>query len=164
MITGATKGKVDAVWQKMWEGGITNPIEVISQLTYLMFMRQLDEKELEAERMEQVLGVPQPRIFPQVYRNAYGAQIDGEQMRWSRFKDKPAEEILDYVLPLSGRAQMPKVNKKALQGFSMPLPPLELQQEFADFAVRVDGLRSVAQQQIEKLQMLYDSLAQDYFG
>ena len=71
MITGATKGKVDAIWQKMWEGGITNPIEVISQLTYLMFIRSLDEKELEAERMEQVLGVPQPRIFPEAYRNPW---------------------------------------------------------------------------------------------
>ena len=88
MITGATKGKVDAIWQKMWEGGITNPIEVISQLTYLMFIRSLDEKELEAERMEQVLGVPQPRIFPEAYRNAYGAEIPGEELRWSRFKDK----------------------------------------------------------------------------
>ncbi len=39
MITGETKTKIDDVWQKMWEGGITNPIEVISQLTYLMFMR-----------------------------------------------------------------------------------------------------------------------------
>ena len=65
MITGATKSKVDAIWQKMWEGGITNPIEVISQLTYLMFMRSLDEKELEAEKMEQVLGVKQKRIFPE---------------------------------------------------------------------------------------------------
>lgn len=46
--------------------------------------------------------------------------------------------FLDYVLPLSGRAQMPKVNKKALQGFSMPLPPLELQQEFAAFVAQVD--------------------------
>jgi len=44
MITGATRNKVDAVWQKMWEGGITNPIEVISQLTYLMFMRSVDER------------------------------------------------------------------------------------------------------------------------
>ena len=72
--------------------------------------------------------------------------------------------FLDYVLPLSGRAQMPKVNKKALQGFSMPLPPLELQQEFAAFVAQVDKSRFIAQQQIEKLQMLYDSLAQDYFG
>ena len=44
MITGATKNKVDDIWQKMWEGGITNPLEVISQLTYLMFMHQLDER------------------------------------------------------------------------------------------------------------------------
>lgn len=55
MITGAAKAKVDAIWQKMWEGGITNPIEVISQLTYLMFMRSLDEREFEAESMEAVL-------------------------------------------------------------------------------------------------------------
>lgn len=46
----------------------------------------------------------------------------------------------------------------------MPLPPLELQQEFAAFVAQVDKSRFIAQQQIEKLQMLYDSLAQDYFG
>ena len=72
--------------------------------------------------------------------------------------------FLEYILPLSGRAQMPKVNKKALSGFSMPLPPIELQQQFAAFAAQVDKSRFVAQQQIEKLQMLYDSLAQEYFG
>lgn len=52
--------------------------------------------------------------------------------------------FLDYVLPLSGRAQMPKVNKKALRGFSMPLPPLALQQEFAAFVQQVDKSRFVA--------------------
>ena len=72
--------------------------------------------------------------------------------------------FLDYVLPLSGRAQMPKVNKKALWGFSMPLPSLALQQKFAAFVQQVDKSRFIAQQQIEKLQMLYDSLAQEYFG
>ena len=71
MITGATKNKVDDIWQKMWEGGITNPLEVISQLTYLMFMHQLDEKEFEAESLEEALGVPQARIFPKTYRNVY---------------------------------------------------------------------------------------------
>lgn len=44
MITGATKGKVDAIWQKMWEGGITNPIEVISQLTAMPMVRKSLEK------------------------------------------------------------------------------------------------------------------------
>ena len=56
--------------------------------------------------------------------------------------------FLDYVLPLSGRAQMPKVNKKALQGFSMPLPPLELQQEFAAFVAQVDKSRFVRDHEI----------------
>ena len=51
-----------------------------------------------------------------------------------------------------------------LYSLPIPVPPLELQQEFADFAAQVDKSRFVAQQQIEKLQMLYDSLAQDYFG
>ncbi len=97
MITGATKGKVDAVWQKMWEGGITNPIEVISQLTYLMFMRSLDEKELETEKMETVLGCELDHIFPESYRNSVGAQIPGEKLRWSRFKDLPAQEMYTVV-------------------------------------------------------------------
>ena len=97
MITGATKNKVDDIWQKMWEGGITNPLEVISQLTYLMFMHQLDEKEFESESLEEALGVPQPRIFPKTYRNAVGIEIDGAELRWSRFKDKPAETMFQVV-------------------------------------------------------------------
>ena len=72
--------------------------------------------------------------------------------------------FLEYVLPLSGRAQMPKVNKDALKGFECPMPPLELQQEFASFVAQAAKLEFVAQRQIEKLQMLYDSLAQEYFG
>ncbi|PLS31659.1 DNA methyltransferase [Bifidobacterium margollesii] len=66
MITGAVKNKVDDIWQRMWEGGVTNPIEVISQLTYLMFMKSLDDKELEAENMAEFTGQPlTDPIFPQ---------------------------------------------------------------------------------------------------
>lgn len=93
MITGATKNKVDDIWQKMWEGGITNPIEVISQLTYLMFMHQLDEREFEIEKMETLLQVQQQHVFPKTYKNASGKEIDGNELRWSRFKDKPAETM-----------------------------------------------------------------------
>lgn len=56
------------------------------------------------------------------------------------------------------------LNKSSLSAKEFSLPPLELQQEFAAFASQVDKSRFIAQQQIEKLQMLYDSLAQDYFG
>ena len=56
------------------------------------------------------------------------------------------------------------ITKEDLKSMKVPLPPLSLQQQFANFAVQVDKSRFVAQQQIEKLQMLYDSLAQEYFG
>ena len=56
------------------------------------------------------------------------------------------------------------LNKSSLSAKEFPLPPLELQQGFAAFVSQVDKSRFIAQQQIEKLQMLYDSLAQDYFG
>ena len=96
MITGATKNKVDAIWQKMWEGGITNPLDVITNLTYLMFMRQLDEKELKTEGME-LLGEPLNHIFPETYQNDHGETISGREMRWSHFKDKRAEDMYRIV-------------------------------------------------------------------
>lgn len=52
MITGAIKNKVDKIWTDIWAGGITNPLTVIEQLTYLMFIRSLDEKDLETEEFE----------------------------------------------------------------------------------------------------------------
>ena len=88
MITGATKNKVDDIWQRMWEGGVTNPIEVIMQLTYLMFMKSLDDKELEAENIE-MLGMTAKHVFPQTE--------EGQAIRWSRFKDLPAEQMFDVV-------------------------------------------------------------------
>ena len=56
MITGAIKNKVDKIWTDIWAGGITNPLTVIEQLTYLMFIRSLDEKELENEGFENLTG------------------------------------------------------------------------------------------------------------
>ena len=47
MITGEIKNKIDKVWTDMWAGGITNPLTVIEQLTYMMFIHSLDEKELK---------------------------------------------------------------------------------------------------------------------
>ena len=59
---------------------------------------------------------------------------------------------------------MSNIPKSELAKLSIPIPALNLQNEFADFVSQVDKSRFVAQQQIEKLQMLYDSLAQEYFG
>ena len=80
MVTGAIKNKVDKIWTDIWAGGITNPLTVIEQLTYLMFIRSLDEKELATEDFENMAGEKMEHIFP--------ASEAGQSMRWSRFKDK----------------------------------------------------------------------------
>ena len=89
MITGTVKNKVDKIWTDIWAGGITNPITVIEQLTYLMFIRSLDVKELEAEDMEQVTEEKQDRIFPET--------PTGQSMRWSKFKDRDARDIFQIM-------------------------------------------------------------------
>ena len=89
MITGVIKNKVDKIWTDIWAGGITNPITVIEQLTYLMFIRSLDEKELEAEGFENMGGGAAAKIFPQT--------ASGQAMRWSRFKNKDPREIYDII-------------------------------------------------------------------
>lgn len=85
MITGAIKNKVDKIWTDIWAGGLTDPLSVIEQLTYLMFIRSLDEKELENEEFENMTGEPIPKIFPQT--------PTGQSMRWSRFKNDDPRDI-----------------------------------------------------------------------
>ena len=85
MITGTIKNKVDKIWTDIWAGGLTNPLTVIEQLTYLLFIRSLDEKELDNERMDALMGKKGKRIFP--------SSPIGQSMRWSQFKDKDAQTM-----------------------------------------------------------------------
>ena len=89
MITGAVKNKVDQIWTNIWAGGITNPLTVIEQLTYLMFIRSLDVNEIKNEKMENLMGMPVDHIFPK--------SPVGQAMRWSHFKDKNPDEIFHIV-------------------------------------------------------------------
>ena len=58
MITGELKSKIDRVWDAFWSGGITNPLEVIEQITYLLFIRRLDDLQTLAEKKARVTGEP----------------------------------------------------------------------------------------------------------
>lgn len=89
MLTGEVRNKVDKIWTDMWAGGITNPLTVIEQLTYLMFIRSLDEKELETESFEALSGEAMSKIFPQ--------DADGQAIRWSNFKNKDSRDIYEIV-------------------------------------------------------------------
>lgn len=85
MITGVIKNKIDKIWTDIWAGGISNPLTVIEQLTYLMFIRSLDEKEMENEAFETEGGITVDKIFP--------SSAAGQSMRWSKFKNDDPRDI-----------------------------------------------------------------------
>lgn len=89
MITGVIKNKIDKIWTDIWAGGITNPITVIEQLTYLMFIRSLDAKETEQEQFANLLETQAETIFPQTE--------SGQELRWSRFKNRAAGDIFQII-------------------------------------------------------------------
>lgn len=90
MITGNLKNKIDKIWTDIWAGGITNPSTVIEQLTYLMFIHSLDDKELEIEAYQNATpNKKYEKIFPQT--------PSGQLMRWSKFKNKDSREIYDII-------------------------------------------------------------------
>ena len=88
MITGELKNKIDRIWETFWTGGITNPLDVIEQFTYLLFIKQLDEVETTKESEANFLGVPFETMFPG----------ECQRYRWSKFKNLgSAEEMYDLV-------------------------------------------------------------------
>ena len=75
-----------------------------------------------------------------------------------------SEFFLDYILPFSRRANMPKVNKEQLSGFNLPVPDIELQRQFAAFVEQTDKSKLAVQKALEELEILKKSLMQQYFG
>lgn len=72
--------------------------------------------------------------------------------------------FLDYILAFSSRTNLPKVNKNQVEGFKLPLPPIELQNQFADFVKQVDKSKVAVQKALDETKLLFDSLMQKYFG
>ena len=87
MINGELRSKVDKIWETFWTGGITNPLEVIEQFTYLLFIKGLDDKEIIKENDAILLGIDFDRTFPE----------DKQNLRWSKFKNFEAETMYEIV-------------------------------------------------------------------
>jgi type I restriction enzyme M protein len=99
MITGAIKSQIDQIWNAFWSGGISNPIEVIEQITYLLFLRRLDDLHTLEENKASRLGEPMTRrIFPKGRDGiGKGGGLPYEELRWSRFKHKAPAEMYAVV-------------------------------------------------------------------
>ena len=72
--------------------------------------------------------------------------------------------FVSYILAFSRRANMPKVNKEQVERFDLPVPPLDLQNQFASFVQQIDKSKFAVQKSLEKAETLYKSLMQEYFG
>lgn len=88
MITGELKSKVDKLWDTFWSNGISNPLSVIEQISYLLFIKQLDEKELVNEKRAL-------RLKEEVKAIIFGEHQ--QNCRWSHFKELPPEDMLKAV-------------------------------------------------------------------
>ncbi|CAM3127808.1 site-specific DNA-methyltransferase (adenine-specific) [Tsukamurella hominis] len=88
VITGELKNKIDRVWDAFWSGGISNPLEVIEQITYLLFIRRLDELQLLKEREDEILG---EGIMDPIFDPGH------EELRWHVFRHEAPAEMFATV-------------------------------------------------------------------
>ena len=120
MITGELKSKIDRIWETFWTGGITNPLEVIEQFTYLLFIKDLDDNETIEESNAELLGIPFEGMFP-----------SGKQyLRWSKFKNEEAgemykivsEEVFPFIKNIHGDKQSAYSRYMGDAMFKIPTP------------------------------------------
>ena len=82
-----TKNIIDRIWTNFWEGGVTNPLTVIEQITYLLFIKGLDDIDIAHEKSDNMLGIKTKRIFNEKH----------QECKWSVFKNYPAEKMYKIV-------------------------------------------------------------------
>lgn len=145
MIAGELKSRIDAVWNDFWSGGISNPLEVMEQLTYLLFIKALDERQTLAENKANRTGTPlDDVIFPEGEYFHPEGRARGRpygDLRWSRFKNMaPAdmfEVVGEYVFPFLEERAGESTHAKHMSGARLSIPTPALLQK------AVDGLDAI---------------------
>ena len=96
MITGELKNKIDNLWDIFASGGLVNPLEVIEQITYLMFIHDLDDSDNTRAKESAMLGLPYQSIFSEEVKIGERT-ISGNQLKWSVFHDFPADRMYSVM-------------------------------------------------------------------
>ena len=145
MITGELKSKIDAVWNGFWSGGISNPLEVMEQITYLLFIKALDERQTLAENKANRTGQPIDEvIFPEDKEFRPEGLVSGRpygDLRWSRFKNMASADMFEvvdkYVFAFLQQRAEESTHAKHMKGARLTIPtPVLLQKA-------IDGLDSI---------------------
>lgn len=129
MITGELRSKIDSVWNAFWAGGIANPLEVIEQITYLLFIRGLDDIHTLEERKATRFNKPMERVIFPDGEDARGRTF--QDLRWSVFKGRAPSEMFEivseHVFPfLRELADEESAHAEHMKGarFTIPTPAL----------------------------------------
>ncbi len=96
MITGELKNKIDSLWDIFAAGGVVNPLDAIEQMTYLMFIHDLDDADNTHAKESAMLGLPYESVFAKEVKLG-DRTIDGTQLKWSVFHDFPADKMYSIV-------------------------------------------------------------------
>ena len=132
MLTGTLKNKIDSIWEMFWTGGIVNPLDVVEQMTYLMFIHDLDEVDTKKKKSSMMLELP------------YQSMFEGKaSCRWSVFRDLPAEkmyelmqkDIFPFIKDLHGSKESAYSKYMSDAIFKIPTPQL-----LAKIVDALDGL------------------------
>ncbi|HGJ7137174.1 type I restriction-modification system, S subunit, putative [Streptococcus pneumoniae] len=142
MITGELKNKIDQLWEILWTEGNANPLTNIEQLTYLLFMKDLDSVELGRESDAEFLGIPYEGVFPK----------DKPEYRWSTFKNiGDAQEVY-------------RLNKNILLDLQLELLGIEEQENIICILNTIKRLITKRKLQLDELNLLVKSRFNEMFG
>jgi len=137
MLNQSLKSQIDKIWNTFWSGGISNPLTVIEQITYLLFIRRLDELQILQEKKARMLGT---EITDPIYKT------DEQNLRWSVFKDLGADEMFEQFRKIDGvfdfmknqGAAKDSVFNKYMKGATFMIPTPRLLQLVVDLLSEVD--------------------------
>lgn len=88
MLSGEVRNQIDRIWDAVWSGGMSNPLEVVEQITYLLFIRRLDEEQSRALERAELLGKPvESNPFP----------VGCDELRWSFIKNMHPDDAYDAI-------------------------------------------------------------------
>jgi type I restriction enzyme M protein len=93
MLSNSIKSDVAKLWDKFWSGGIANPLTAIEQISYLIFMKRLDEEDTKKKSDSEFLNLP----FTSVFNGSDDDGIDNQTKRWSQFKHLKGDDMLKFM-------------------------------------------------------------------
>ncbi len=97
MLEATLRAKIDSLWNKFWSGGIANPLTVMEQISYLLFMRRLDAIDREHEEKAEWLDKKHASVFEGKFKGPDGREWKKQDLRWAHFRHLPGEEMLSHV-------------------------------------------------------------------